>query len=286
MNRYKNCVAHGLSDGNLLMGDDRTALFDCGMIICAKDTIDIVKKALDGRGLDYIFITHAHYDHVGALPFFREEWPDVRLVAPEAGAALLLKETPRRVFREFAAISAQHLGMVFDAVYSDEAFRADVVVKDKDVIALGGLSVEALETPGHTRDSFSYFIPELELLIASESSGVLMPGGEAIPCYITGYNDALNSIEKCRRTRYKHLSLPHRGLVGEEDAASYFDKALAANVDCCQFIFRMKEEGLSEEKMLERYFDKYGRILLSNYQIEEAFLANARATIACTLREQ
>jgi glyoxylase-like metal-dependent hydrolase (beta-lactamase superfamily II) len=276
---------HGLSDGNLLIGEDRAALFDCGMAFCAEATIQSVKNALAGRPLDYIFITHTHYDHVGALPFFREEWPSVRLVASDAGAAALLKETPRRIFREFSAAAVQHLGITFDAAYSDDTFYADITVKDKDTIALGGLSVEALATPGHTRDSFSYFIPELELLISSESSGVLMPDKSAFPCYLTSYNDTVNSIEKCRQTQYKFLSLPHRGLLDQEDAGSFFDKALLANAACRASILNMKHQGLNEEKMLDWYFRKYGTDILMKYQTKEAFIANAKATIACTLRE-
>jgi len=285
VNRYINCVVHGLSDGNLLIGQDRTALFDCGMAFCAKETIKNVKKALAGRPLDFIIITHTHYDHVGALPFFREEWPHVRLVASEAGAAALLKETPRKVFREFSLTAAKSLGITVDTAYSDEAFQADILVKDGDTMTLGGLSVEALETPGHTRDAFSYFIPELELLILNETSGVLMPQGEVFPCYLTSYSDTINSIEKCRRIPYKYLSLPHRGLVGEAEAKGFFDKAFAANVACRRFILDMNEKGLSQEDMLDLYFDKYGRELLASYQIKEAFIANAKATIACTLCE-
>ena len=284
MNRYINCIAHSLSDGNLLIGDDVTALFDCGMEFCAEETLHNVRIALADRPLDLIFITHAHYDHVGALPFFRAEWPNVRLVASEIGASMLLKATPRKVFHELSSIAKKHLGITSQATYSDDAFHADVLIKDKERIPLGGLSVIALETPGHTRDSLSYFVPELDLLISNESSGVLMPDGQVFPCYLTSYSDTMNSIEKCRQTQYKMLSLPHRGLIDEKDAKVFFEKALEANVACHRFIMDMKEKGLNEEEMLDAYFSKYGEILAS-YQIKAAFMANARATIACTLRE-
>ena len=52
MKRYINCIAHSSSDGNLLIGGESSALFDCGMAFCAKDTIQNVKNALAGRFVD------------------------------------------------------------------------------------------------------------------------------------------------------------------------------------------------------------------------------------------
>jgi glyoxylase-like metal-dependent hydrolase (beta-lactamase superfamily II) len=285
MHRYINCIAHNSSEGNLLIGDDRSALIDCGMAFCAKDTIQKVKNALAGRPLDYIFITHTHYDHTGALPYFREEWPQLQLAAAEAGAAVLLKSTPRKVFRELSASAAQVFNVKLDIDYDDDAFHADITVKDKDIIPLGGLSVETLETPGHTRDSVSYFIPELELLFINETPGVLMPDGNAYPCYLTSYTDTINSINKCRCLKFKHLSLPHRGVVSREEADGFFDKVMAVNIECYNFISGMKEKNFSEDEMLDSYFQKYGTGFILSYQPKEAFILNARAAIACTLKE-
>ncbi|WP_461248461.1 MBL fold metallo-hydrolase [Treponema sp. R6D11] len=107
MKRYINCIAHRTSEGNVLLGDDFTAIFDCGMMHCADKTIKSVKNALNGRPLDYLFITHTHYDHIGATPFFRKEWPGLRLVTSQAGAAVLLKDTPRRVIRELSIVEGK-----------------------------------------------------------------------------------------------------------------------------------------------------------------------------------
>jgi glyoxylase-like metal-dependent hydrolase (beta-lactamase superfamily II) len=141
-----------------------------------------------------------------------------------------------------------------------------------------------LETPGHTRDSLSFFIPELEMLILNETPGFLLDGN-VYPCYLTSYKDAVNSIEKCRRIPYKFLSLPHRGVAGKEDVKRFFDKALESNIACRDFILSMAEKNPGEDKMLELYTQRYASDRLFSYQPKEAFIANARATIACTLRE-
>ena len=284
MHRYVNCIAHNSSEGQLLIGEEQTALIDCGMAFCADKTIINIKNALGERPLNYIFLTHTHYDHIGALPFIKKEWPGAKVVTSEAGAAVLLKDTPRRVIRELSINAAKVHGNTFDFSYSDDVFKADVVVKDKDTIPLGEITVEVLETPGHTRDSLCYFVPEMELLILNETPGVLMPDGFMYPCYLTSFDDTIRSIEKCRSMPYKYLSLPHRGIAKQEDADGYFDKTLAANITCRDFIFEMKEKNLNEDEMLDMFYQKYGSETLLTYQPKEAFIANARATITCTLK--
>jgi hypothetical protein len=284
MAKYINCIAHVSSEGNLLMGENYTALFDCGMAFCADATIQNVKKALNGRDLDYIFITHTHYDHVGALPFFRKEWPQLRLVTSEVGAVTLLKDTPRRVISELSAVAATKYNARLDSAYYEDAFHADIIVKDGDVIPLGGFSVKILETPGHTRDTLSFFLPEIELLVLNETPGFLLDG-KVYPAYLTSYNDTVNSIEKCRKVPYKFLSMPHRGVTGKEDAQGFFDKALEANTACRDFILSMAAENSNENEMFSMFVQKYGNDKLFSCQPKEAFAINARATIACTLRE-
>jgi hypothetical protein len=58
------------------------------------------------------------------------------------------------------------------------------------------------------------------------------------------------------------------------------------NIGCHDFILEMKGSGLGQEEMLEPFFEKYGGVVRFGLQPKEAFMINARATIACTLRER
>jgi glyoxylase-like metal-dependent hydrolase (beta-lactamase superfamily II) len=281
--RFISCMAHPSSEGRLLIGDTRSALIDCGMEFCARETVHSIKEALGGEPPDVLIITHTHYDHIGALPSIRKAFPDIKLLTTAAGATVLEKETPRRVIRELSAVAAAENSCVFDAGgYDTGAFYADGLVEEGASVPLGGLTVRIIETPGHTRDSLSFFVPELGLLFACETPGVLMPDGSVYPCYLTGFADTISSIEKLKAQPYTALALAHRGVV-EEDG--YFDKALAANNECRDFILKMSRKNLPEGEMLELFYQRYGSDILLTYQPKDAFMANARATVACTLRE-
>ena len=65
----------------LIMGSRKTALHDCGMA-CFKDRlIENIRKELGERNLDYILLSHSHYDHMGALPYLLEIWPEAKVCA-------------------------------------------------------------------------------------------------------------------------------------------------------------------------------------------------------------
>ena len=285
MDRHINCIVHSSSEGRLLVGDDHAAIVDCGMAFCAAETIKKVKNALNGRNLDYILLTHTHYDHVGALPYFRKEWPQIRIIAGDIGAAALLKATPRRVIREFSIIAAKQFGRGEDISFDDDAFYADIIVKDGDAIQLGGISAQVLEMPGHTRDSLSYYIPEIELLMLNETPGVLMSDGSICPCFLTSYRDTIKSMVKCRRIKFKELSLPHRGIIGADTIDDFFEKALETDKECHELTVDMLNKGLSDDAIFQALCNQYMSEAILSYQPKEAFEVNIKAIIASSKRE-
>ena len=56
-------------DGAFLLDDGKTAvLYDTGFGFTGCKIAENIQKALGSRSLDYILLTHSHYDHVLATP--------------------------------------------------------------------------------------------------------------------------------------------------------------------------------------------------------------------------
>ena len=80
----------------LVIGSRYTALYDTGMAYCAEGTISNIKTVLHRHQrtrLDYILVSHTHYDHIGALPYVLKEWPDA-IVCGAAKAMMVSSSSP------------------------------------------------------------------------------------------------------------------------------------------------------------------------------------------------
>ena len=71
-------------DSAFLLDDGRTAiLYDTGFGFTGYGVAENVRRVLGKRKLDYIFLTHSHYDHALGSAYVAKRYPDVKVVAGE-----------------------------------------------------------------------------------------------------------------------------------------------------------------------------------------------------------
>ena len=104
------------------------------------------QQVLDAAGrkdlrIEWILETHAHADHLTAADWLRRR----------TGARLACGAGIRQVQQTFAPVFAME-----DMATDGSQF--DRLLVEGDVIALGGLEIRVIETPGHTADSVSYLV--------------------------------------------------------------------------------------------------------------------------------
>lgn len=113
-------------------------VIDCG------DEADRIIREIDARKLqvNFILLTHAHYDHIGA----------VDAVAAHTGATVVISKADAAMMQDPALnLSAYH----------DHEVRAhyDQTVVNGDTISSGDMSFSILATPGHTKGGVCYYTP-------------------------------------------------------------------------------------------------------------------------------
>ena len=79
-------------DASFLIDDGETAiLYDTGFAFTGFGVAENIKKILGERSLDYIFLTHSHYDHALGSVYAKKYWPEAKVVAGEYAAKIFQK---------------------------------------------------------------------------------------------------------------------------------------------------------------------------------------------------
>lgn len=100
---------------------------------------DAIRDSIRSAGrLEYIVLTHAHGDHILALPQYRNEFPEAKLVAHFFEKELLNEP------------EYNHSGDIGGAEISEEA---DIYVSESDELSFGNSKMSFIHTPGHTPGS-------------------------------------------------------------------------------------------------------------------------------------
>jgi len=271
----------------LLTAAEKTALYDCGMGCFSKQLIENIKRELKGRPLDYLLLSHTHYDHLGAMPYLRKEFPEMKSVCSAYGQYVLTRKSALDVIRsmsEAADADYKHLGADLQP-YDDADLSVDIVVKEGDKLDLGGQTVVVYETPGHTKCSIAFYIPETGVLLSSESTGVGTPAdGISVP-FLTGYKDTMDSIEKCRKIGAKYIYSTHYLQIPDEDTDRYWDAAIEYAESYKNFLVDRMKSGLSDEEVLMACKERNWVDSVQDEQPWPAFKANTVAQINLIRRE-
>lgn len=257
---------------------DKTALMDCGMAYCADKMIEKTKALLGGRPLDYIFISHSHYDHIGALSAVKKAFPEAKVVASAKAAKVFSSDGAKKVMKELSDEARLLYSDIEEEVVIGD-MTVDIIADDGDTFDLGGAEMEVMETKGHTDCCLTYLLNPLKIMFTSESTGVLQNERNITSAILKSYDDCVDSALRCKAKEPEYIIIPHYGFIPQSFNDTYFDVFLSEIEDEKNFVQGWYAKGLTEEEVLEKYKERNWDESREAEQPVEAFLTNARVTI-------
>lgn len=264
---------HG-GEALLIDGLGKTALLDCGMAFCGDQVVRNIKRVTEK--LDYILLSHSHYDHIGALPYILDAFPKALVCGSEKCKSILAKASARSLMKELGTDARKLYAPEDERKIRVDGLRVDKVLKDGDEIDLGGgIKITAWEMKGHTDCSLGYMLEPEMLLFTSESTGILEWDDYVHTPILKNFADAWESLEKCRRLKPKRVCLPHYGMLPEGSEMEYFSMFEEECENKFAFIGEMLAKGMSRDEMFDRYIEKYWDPRKLKEQPFEAFAINS-----------
>ena len=222
------------------------AVIDAGMTFMGKRYIEEMQGVLNGCGPAYFFLTHTHYDHCGAVPILKAAYPDMAVCCSEAGEEVLKRPRAIQTIRELNRSAAEYFENLGEAVLDSsdfEPFAVNRTLADGEKISLrADLSLMAISTPGHTRDSMCFYVPERKILFTGEALGIMTDDGYIFSEWLSDYNDYLNSMKKLQALDVEILCLGHGHVLTGRDAVEYIPKS----IEYCKYFRQLIEDTLRE----------------------------------------
>ena len=205
-----------------LLDGPEPVLFDAGFTALARIYERDIKEILGSRSPAYLFLTHAHFDHIGAARHIKDIWPEIRVACSTRAREIMARPRAVKLIRRLnqEVVHLMHsmgVSPIHEAQF--ETFDIDLTVTHGQTIELGpNLSIKAIHTPGHTRDFMSYWVPEKRVLVASEAAGCDDGTGYIETEFLVDYDDYRNSMYGLAELDPQVLCLGHRLVLTDRDA--------------------------------------------------------------------
>jgi glyoxylase-like metal-dependent hydrolase (beta-lactamase superfamily II) len=212
-----------------LEGKNGAIMINGGMSCILPDVLGQMKEfGLDAAKVTRFLILHSHFDHAGIVPYFKRTYPKMEVMASAAAWNIFAMPKAITIMNSFSQMSAKQMGVGEALKGYDIDWRDDIrgtTVGEGSRIDLEGVTLNILETPGHTNCSVTAYEPNLKALFPSDAAGI--PYGDLLfPSMNTNAEQFLESLEKMKPLAVRIFCADHYGYITGDEAATAVDQTI------------------------------------------------------------
>ena len=268
----------------IVHGKEKNLMIDAGINLYGPLYLKTIETVLSGPDkLDYLFVTHSHYDHLGAAPYLKRKLPGLKFGGAQKISDLFQKDSVLARMNKLSDFQREtYKDIVGNENVVIEPVTLDIPLKEGDKIDLGSMTCEVHETPGHTNDSISFFIPEQKILFPGEALGLPNDREKEKPhvIFLSSSDDYIRSIERLKALKSRTICFGHGWVLTGDDASDYFSFALDYTVEYIRLIksYLKRADGNVDEAikaMAHEQYDATGAIA----QERNAYITNLTAQV-------
>ncbi|MEM3563152.1 MAG: MBL fold metallo-hydrolase [Candidatus Jordarchaeaceae archaeon] len=197
-----------------LVEGKKTALIDSGTSQFAGKVVEQLKQ-FKKFPVDYMIITHEHWDHTqGAAPLLKEMGAKVKVYAGKKAQPMI--EDPKKIGYDFG------MGPI-------EAVKKVTPLEEGDAVDLGGgVELEVIEVPGHSPGHIALYDKANKNIFLGDSIGNKVDITTFIPSHNPPWfnkEEYYKTLDKLKKVNFSTVCLGHYGCWDGPDAKNILNDA-------------------------------------------------------------
>jgi glyoxylase-like metal-dependent hydrolase (beta-lactamase superfamily II) len=210
-------------------GADGAILINGGLTFILPDVLNQIRTfGIDAGKIKKFLILHSHFDHTGIVPYIKRTWPAIEILASAPAWKIFAMPKAIEIMNAYSRMSARLAGNEDALKAYDIDWRDDITgtaVSEGDIIDLGGITLQILDTPGHTNCSVTAYEPAMKALFPSDGGGIPF-GDMCFPSMNTNTIQYLESLGKMKPLPVSYYCADHYGYITGDEAGGFIDLSL------------------------------------------------------------
>jgi len=261
-------------------------LFEAGFYCMAKFYERDIRKVVKDKTPHMLFLSHVHYDHCGAASYFKKIFPDLMIVSSKRASEIIKRPNAQKLMKKLSnnviKLVSSMPEIEYELIIADpfEPFEVHMTPEDNTTINIGNITIHVLATPGHTRDLFSYYLPQKKILFSTEACGTRDQLGHINTEFLVDFDMYMKSLKRLASLEVDILCPGHHFVFTGSDVKKYFIESISNAEYFKNHVTELLHTyGKSIDRVVSIIKAEEYDVNPGPKQPEEAYLLNLRARI-------